>query len=367
MATITALKAYAIEVPKKPWANAKGSTSVQPAVIAELVTDDGVSGFGEINPSYGIPKETPAEIVSAISEYFAETLRGQPLDVLQVQTRMDRTLHGHQQAKDAVQTAALDALGRTLGVPVHTLLGGKSVDRVPLAGPLGIADLAATVADAERYVGEYGFRALKMKIGKDPRLDVERVKAVRAAVGPDIVMRVDINEAYDVSTALRVIAALEDVGLQSIEQPVKAWDFAGMARVTASTSALVMADEAVQSPIEAMDLARRHAVSAFHVKGAGRGGLIGAQRIAQIGAVAGIRSICGRISTLTLGAAGEVHLAAATPEILLPAEMSGHLMAHDDITTERMQLVDGAVAVPTGPGLGFEVDREKLERYRVDR
>lgn len=366
MPKIRQLNAYPIAVPKRPWANAKGSTKVQPAVVAEIVTEDGVYGYGEINPSYGIPKETPKEIVAAITQHFAPVLVGATLDVLQVQSKIDRTLHGHQQAKDAVQTAALDALGRTLGVPVHTLLGGKSVDSVPLAGPLGIASVADSVAEALQHVEEFGFKALKIKIGKDPKTDITRVKAIREAVGDDVVMRVDINEAYDLSTALRVIAALESVNLQSIEQPVAAWDFSGMARVTNATSALVMADEAVQSSTDAMNLVRTGAVSAFHVKGAGRGGLLGAQRIARIAEDAGLRAICGRISSLTLGAAGELHLIAATPSILLPGEMSGHLMTHDDITTTRMTLVDGAVPVPTSPGLGFEVDREKLTKYRMD-
>lgn len=366
MPTIRALNAYPLAVPKRPWANAKGSTKVQPAVVAEVVTEDGVHGYGEVNPSYGIPAETPKEIVTAITEHFAPVLMGAQLDVLQVQRRIDRTLRGHQQAKDAVQTAVLDAVGRTLDVPVHMLLGGKAVDSVPLAGPLGIASVADSVAEAEQLVGEFGFRALKIKIGKDPKVDVARVRAVREAVGDEIVMRVDINEAYDLSTALKVLAALEDVNLQSVEQPVPAWDLQGMARVTNSTRALVMADEAVQSTTDAMHLVRSGAASAFHVKGAGRGGLIGAQQIAHIAEAAGLRAICGRISSLTLGAAGELHLIAATPSILLPAEMSGHLMAHDDITTTRMSLVDGAVPVPTGPGLGFDVDREKLAKYRLD-
>lgn len=366
MPKIHSLRAIPIAVPKKPWANAKGSTTVQPAVIAELVTDDGVHGYGEINPSYGIAKETPREIVTAIGETFAGALVGRDLDVLSIGRTMNRTLLGHPQAKDAIQTAALDALGRTLGVPVHTLLGGKAVENVPITGPLGIADVDTTVADAERFIHEMGFRGLKIKIGKDPRSDVARVRAVREAVGPDVVMRVDINEAYDLTSALQVIHELEDVGLQSIEQPVPAWDYEGMARVTRSTRSLVMADEAVQSPQEAMDLVRRNVVTAFHVKGAGRGGLLGAQQIARIGQLAGYRVICGRISSLTLGAAGELHLIAATPEILLPAEMAGHLMAYDDITTQRMSLVDGMLAVPTGPGLGFDVDQEKLEYFRID-
>lgn len=367
MAIIREVKAYPIEVPKKPWANAKGATKVQPAVIAELLTEDGVSGFGEINTSYGIPRETTKEILTAIHDVFAPALRGASLDMLGILRAMDRLLHGHQQAKDAVQNAALDALSRTLGVPLHVLLGGKARDSIPLAGPLGIASLEESVQDAERYVGEQGFRALKIKIGKDPRKDVARVKAIRAAVGDEVVMRVDINESYDLSTALRVVADLEEVRLQSIEQPVAARDLHGLARVTASTATLIMADESVQSSFEAMYLARRQAVTAFHVKGAGRGGLLGAKAIADIGAAASIHSICGRISTLTLGAASELHLVAATPSILLPGEMAGHLFAHDDITTERMTLVDGAVPVPTGPGLGFEVDRAKLDRYRIDR
>ena len=365
MPKIREIKAHPIEVPKKPWANAKGSTSVQRAVIAEVITDEGISGFGEINPGYGIPRETLQEILTAIGTFLTDALVGQELDILQVIRRMDRALHNHQMSKDAVQTAALDALGKTLGVPLHTLLGGRLVDRVNLAGPIGIGTVEQTLQEADQHLNERGFRALKIKIGKNPAEDIRRIREVRKQVGDDIVIRVDINESYDLSTALRFIHAVEDCNLQSIEQPVPAWHTEGLRRVTNATAALIMGDESAQSPTEAMQLAQSNLVTAFHIKGAGRGGPVGAQRIGQIGALAGIPSICGRISTLTLGAAVDLHIVAATPGVLLPGEMAGHLFAFDDITTERMELKDGSVPVPTGPGIGFEVDRAKLEKYRI--
>lgn len=285
----------------------------RPHVIVEVGAAAGAVGLGEASPLPEFTGETAAAVRHALAETYLPALPGRDATApAAVAAEMERLLPGNPSARAAIDMAVHDLAGRLLGVPVAALLGGARRPSVSLARALGIGGVAETVAAAERYVAE-GFRTLKLKVGSDPRADVERVRAVRRAVGDGIRIRIDANQGYDAATAVAVLRALEDCRLEYVEQPVPRWDHAGMAHVRHATGTAVLADEAVHTPQEALALIRAGAADLFALKFVKTGGLARAAQIAAIGEAAGIDCVVISPFETQIGAAAGLHLALALP------------------------------------------------------
>jgi muconate cycloisomerase len=244
------------------------------------------------------------------------------------------------------------------------LIGGCLRDRVPLSWSLPIAEIDEITSEAARMV-ERGWRILKVKIGRPaPDDDAAAVNAIRKAVGDEIEIRADANQAYDVKTAIRVINQMEDARLGFVEQPVRAADLAGMAEVRASVSVPIMADEGANVAEDVIDHARLRAADSISIYIIGPGGLNRSRQMAAVTEACGLRGYVGGALESAIGASAGLHLAAASPAIDLGCEMSGQFLLTDDLGSEPIEMADGALIVPRGPGLGVEVDLDKLEHYR---
>ncbi|MDR7551061.1 MAG: enolase C-terminal domain-like protein, partial [Armatimonadota bacterium] len=168
--------------------------AVRPHVIVEVATADGLRGLGEASPLPEFTGETAGSVLCALNQTYLAPLVGRdPTLIGAIMADLDRALSGHPSAKAAVDMALHDLVGKLLGVPVATLLGGARRPSVRVARAVGIGTVAETVAAAEQYVAA-GFGTVKVKVGQDSRADVERVRAVRAAVGPDVRIRIDGNQ-----------------------------------------------------------------------------------------------------------------------------------------------------------------------------
>ena len=283
------------------------------------------------------------------------------MDSEAIRERLDRAISGHCIAKAAVDIALHDLLGKHFGLPVYRLLGGLYRRSIPLAWSIGIAETEEMVQEAVHYV-DIGWKAIKIKIGRDPDVDLEHLAAVRKAIGPAIKLRVDANQGYRSGEALPVLRKMERFDLEYIEQPLPRWDVEGLSALAAALDTPILADESVFTPEDAITLVRRQAADVFNIK-VTKCGLANGKRIAAIAEAAGLRCMVGSMVELGPGTAAGVHFAAATSSVTHACEL-GPLLFRDDVITENVFLdepLGGFWEVSDGPGLGITL-REEIDR-----
>ncbi len=345
------------------------TTRYQECVYLELHTDEGLVGLGEAPhmAGYSGAGETQLSVALQLRERLLPAILGKdPRQIEARQQDMDRALPWNPRAKSSVNMALYDIVGKALNTPVYNLLGGLVRDRVPLSWSIPITDIDSAVEEAEQMV-QQGFTILKMKTGhEDPSQDILRFQKVRAAVGDEIRMRADANQAWDVPTAIRVIRALEPYQIEFMEQPVKVWDLDGLAEVRRATNTYIMADESANSPLDVLNLARKRAVDLISIYINNPGGILNAKKMAIVAEPAGIGCYVGGALEGPIGARACLHFAAATPNVEWGCEMGGQFLLEADLGREPIEFVDGALMVPQGPGLGGELDSEKLDQHQID-
>jgi muconate cycloisomerase len=382
---ITGVEVFLVAVPSRrehTWAS-KMETPIGHHAVVRLDTDEGVSGWGEApaiatwggahGRHYG---ETPETVKHIVEAYLLPAVRDlDPAEIAVVHAHMDKVVKGHPYAKAAVDIACHDLAGKAQGVPVSTLLGGRLRDGIEVTHSLGIMEVDRCVAEGEQAVAE-GARTIKCKTGLDPERDVELVRRLREAVGDQVRIRVDGNEGYrSVTEAVEVTRRQEEYGILMCEQPVAGAE--GLARVAERIEAPVMADESAWTVHDILELHELRAAECFSCYVTKPGGLHRARQQAELAAALGITCDIGGSIELGIGNAANLQLGAALPNAVLPsvcpvtkpADAAGPEIAGiyylDDIVTAPFRFEDGKVMAPDGPGLGVEVDTEKLARYAV--
>jgi muconate cycloisomerase len=351
---------------RRPFVIAGGASPSATNVFVALTSDDGTVGYGEAAPMTAYSGETAANVQSVLEEQFFPMLRGRnPLDIEALHADLDARLQGHSFAKAAIDFACYDLAGRALGLPAYALLGGKCRDRVPLAWAVGFGTTEEMIAESVTYA-RAGFPTIKIKIGRDPAIDLEVVREVRRAIGRDVAIRVDANQGYDRITARRVLPRMEEENLQLIEQPIARWDIDGMAELCRDLETPIMADESLYSLNEAFQLARRGAADIFNIKILKPGGLFRSRQVAGIAEAAGIPCIVGSMPEMGVGTAAGLHFAAATRVVTYPSELIGPLMFDGDVLAGNplgdLARVPGYLTVSDAPGLGVTLDETVLPR-----
>ncbi len=340
----------------------------QTYLIVAITTDGGQVGVGE-GVSPGGPWWSGESIEGQqqiIDRYLGPALVGSDcLDLHGAMRVMDRIAYANDFAKAAVEMALVDAAARARDVPAHVVIGGGATrDRLPVRWALSGSGGAEVVQEATDRLAQ-GHRSLKMKMGAlPPEDDVRRVGMLVDKIGVDVDYLADPNGIWDLRTAIWGIRELEAIGVRAVEQPVGRADVAGMAALCGRATALrVVADESVCRPSDALAIARAHICDAVSVKPGKAGGLLRAARVAAIASAAGVGCYGGTALETSIGTAAAAHLFAALPELDLGCELIGPLLLSDDLTVEPVRYEDGDLLVPTGPGLGVEVDWDKVGRY----
>jgi len=326
------------------------SAASRPHVMVRLTDDGGNHGFGEASPLPAFTGETAESILVQLQHQFLPAVIGHsPFDVAEIHQQLDR-LPDNSSAKAAIDIALYDLMGVQTGLTVTQLLGGAVRSDVPVTFPLGIDDIGVTVAAAETQVAR-GIRTLKMKIGWDPDADVARVKAVRDAVGPDIAIRIDANQGYDVPSACRIVARLGDVGIEYVEQPVAEWDFSGLAAVRRSTGIRVMADESLHTLRDAQRLIEQEAADIFAIKLIKTSGLTQARHICALAVAHRIDVVVISPFETQIGAAAGLALALSVPTGTRAHELRV-FDSQSDMADTAIRCEQGRISASDAPGLG---------------
>lgn len=344
-----------------------GTTYFQENVVVKLKTDEGIFGFGEAPHMVGHSQlgETPQTVRVILRHKLIPAALGMdPFNQELLTLILDRAVPGNSRAKGALVIAAFDIAGKALGVPVYDLLGGRVRDRIPLSWSLPIVDVDTAVKEGLEMI-DRGWRILKVKVGrKSPEEDVEMVSALRKAVGKEISIRADANQAYSFKTAMRVIEKLEPYNLTFMEQPVHMDDLASMVELTRLSPIPIMVDEGAKNPEALAKHAAMRAADYVSIYIIGPGGIVKSKKMAAIAETFRMRGYVGGALESVIGAAAGLHLAASSPAIDLGCEMGGQYLLVDDFGCEPIPMEGGDFLVPTNPGLGIEVDEDKLAKYR---
>ena len=342
---------------------ALGAASISEHVVVRVETDAGITGIGEVCSVF---EKKGRDYAVEIEEILAEVLVGQDaFQISHIVTTMESLLPDSQPAHASIDMALHDIVGKALDTPVFNLLGGKVRERVPLSYsiPFGTPDEMAEFA-LERV--EEGFRTVKVKIGQSHERDVEAVRRVREAVGGQIVVRVDANMSFtDVDCAIKTIKAIEAFDPELLEQPVKPKELSAMARIRASVTVPIMADESIWAPPDAMAVIKAGAADIANVYVAESGGLQNARRTFDVCELAGMPCLIGSMPELGIGTAAQIHLGLAMRNLKFDSDCCGARYHIDELLQTPLQIEDGYALAPPGPGLGIELDEQAIERLQV--
>lgn len=367
-AVIHSIETLLVDLPTiRPHKLSMTTMACQTMVIVRMRHSDGIEGLGEGTTIGGLAygPESPESIKRNIDTYLAPLLVGQPSDNLNaLRARMARHARGNTIAKSALETALLDAQGKRLGLPVAALLGGARQQHLPVLWTLASGDTAKDIDEALLRLEQRRHGDFKLKIGAHSVAhDVRHVAAIKQALGDRAGVRVDVNQAWDEATAVRGIQALQDAGIELIEQALPAREHAGLIRLANRFNVPMLADEAVQDARDGFDLACAGFSGAFALKIAKSGGLQGVLELAHVAQAAGIGLYGGTLLEGTIGTAASLHAWATLPEMAWGTEMFGPLLLKDDIVAEPLQYHEFGVDLPSGPGLGIALDEDKLAHY----
>lgn len=340
----------------------------QTLMIVKIHCSDGVVGIGEGTTIGGLAYggESPETMKIAIDSYFAPIMMGQDANrVRALMMRLGKMIKENRFAKSAVETALLDAQGKRTGLAVSELIGGRLRDRLPVAWTLASGDTSKDIAEAERMLDLRRHRIFKLKIGaKSVQDDIGHVAAIKRALGDRAAVRVDVNMAWSETQAAYGMAALADIGCELVEQPVASAQ--ALQRLVRRFKVALMADESLQGPETAFELARTHGADVFAIKIEQSGGLFNAQRVAAIADAAGIELYGGTMLEGAVSTAASAQVFSTFNNLQWGTELFGPLLLTEEILVEPLDYSDFELKVPDGAGLGITLDEDRLSFFARD-
>lgn len=320
-------------------------------LVVKLSTDEGLAGYGEAAP-LGFVTGDNLDTALALGQEYRQMLLGQdPLAIARIHQLMDGAYAGNTSIKAAIDMACYDIAAQKMGVPLWKYLGGSDPEVVTDV-TLGMDTPERMAAKAREWV-EGGFTELKVKLGEDPGTDLARMQAIRRAVGPHIVLRIDANQGWDVKQSIRMARALEPLDIDLIEQPVPDWDLEGLRRVRDASLIPVAADESCHSPMDAHRLTG--CVDGMNIKLMKCGGIYQALKINAVAESAGLFCMIGCMGESKIANTAAMHLAAATPNIR-KVDLDVTFFAEGAQVRGGFTSEGGRCRLSDRPGLGIDVD-----------
>ena len=343
-----------------------GSLEQVDNVIVTVATDTGITGIGEASP-WPCFAENAWSIKAAIDRYLGPALIGRdPTEIEALLQHMDATLHDYPFAKAALDMALLDIAGKALDRPAYALLGGKVREGTTISYSIANQDIDKDLEEI-RWLLDEGVFVFKIKTGVLPLAkELRRVEAIRRILPAEADMRLDFNQGLRREHAIRTCRALEAFEPTFMEQPVTGADLETMAEITAAIDTPILADESVFSLKNALDVVRLRAADMASIKIMKPGGITRSKKVAAIFEAAGMSCYAGAMWESGIGMAASLHFAVSTPNIHYGSDYYvANFLLVDDMIVTPLPMKDGHIFVPSGPGLGVEVDWAAVERYRA--
>ena len=339
----------------------------RPSVFVKITAEDGSVGWGQSVPIYTWSYETVESVVSTIEKYLAPALIGKnPADIAGIHAVMQKTIApsfstGMPICKAGIDLALYDLIGKMAKMPLAALWGRKPIDRITLSWTVN----ARTIPEAEELVEQgkkLGYRHFNLKVAPDPKFDLELVAKVRKLT-PGSFLWIDANGGYDVSTALQVAPKFAALGVDVFEQPIAPNRLTGLREIKKQGALPILFDEGVVSSVELIEFIKLDLLDGVAMKPARTAGLWDARRQVEILQQAGMLFLGSGLTDPDVSLAASLVLYGAY-QLKFPAALNGLQFLAGSYLKKQFELRDGGIDVPTGPGLGVEVDEAKVRKGR---
>jgi muconate cycloisomerase len=367
MMKITAIETFPLILPvREIYGGAAGFLEDCRSLIVRVETENGVEGWGEGTQGRpGNTYETLETMEIMTQKYFAPALIGMDLeDTGAVLIKLQRVRYGHPITRAAIETALFDVLGKLYRVPLCRFFGGPYRREVDLVGGLGMDLGPETIGVRARELKQAGFQTFKIKIGQqDHQKDIERVRAVREAVGEDASIRVDGNASYSFVDARSVLNELSRFHITDAEQPLARGDLRSLAELRRTVGIPIAAQESVSTPEDALAVLEQQAADLLKIKLTHIGGFQRALEVAAVVGAKGLSVVVGQGSACTtILSAAEMQLHSALKNAQKGGEMTGFLRLGEQDIFSPIQVACGKAMPPMTAGLGIEVNKRKLKQ-----
>ena len=364
---IAAIETYSLVLPvREVYGGAAGFLEDCRSLIVRVETESGIEGWGEATQGRpGNTYETLETMEIMAQKYFAPELIGMDLEETgSVVGKLHRVRYGHPITKAAIEIALFDALGKLHQLPLCRLLGGPYRRDIELVGGLGMDLGPKAIVVRARELKQDGVHSFKIKIGQtDQQQDIERVRAVREAVGPDASIRVDGNAAYSLVDARYVLNELSRYRISDAEQPLARGDLRSLAELRRTVGIAIAVQESVGSPEDALAVLEEQAADLLKIKLTHIGGFERAREVAAVVGAKGLPVVIGQGSACTpLLSAAEMHLHCALKNAQPGGEMTGFQRLGEQDIFSSIPVRAGRASPPMTAGHGIAVDKEKLRR-----
>ena len=369
---ILGIEAIPILVPLKQGLTTKtahGEHIDSPYVIVRIHTDEGLVGLGEATLAPRWSGETTASCVAAIEQIFNPMLMGKdPTHINQLRPIIDKALVNNPFTKAAIEMGLWDIAGKAVGKSLCQLLGGSVRTEIPIKMVVGAFPVEKAITLAEKFL-DWGVLSLKVKVGLDPREDIERVSAIHALANKNVTIGIDANGGWKPTVARDMLNRLTEFELLFAEQPVPPTHVDALVELRKNSCIPIMADERVFTLSDAWNICTKNAADILSIYPGKHGGISNTIEIANVAQAAGLSCHIGSNLELGIGTAAMLQVAATSPCIeseTYPADLIGPLYHEADLLKNPLQLGPIAAKIPEGPGLGVELDEKQLEQWRVD-
>ncbi|NRQ43218.1 dipeptide epimerase [Rheinheimera sp. YQF-2] len=323
-------------------------------VVIIVETDSGNTGYGAAPATAVITGDIHGSIIEAIRTVIKPRLLGQDIaDLNHIIRLIQGSIMKNYSAKAAVEMAVYDLFAQLYKAPLYKILGG-GVPKITTDLTISVDYIDKMVADSLSAI-DRGFETLKVKVGKDIGVDIERVKAIYAAVEGKALIRLDANQGWTAKEAVYALHKLEDAGvrLELVEQPVKAYDLEGLKYITERVHTPVMADESSFGPREVIELIKMRAADIINIKLMKTGGIANAIKIADICSFYDMQCMIGCMLEGSISVAAAVHVAVAKSDVITKIDLDGPSLCAFDPVTSSVSFNDADITIADAPGLGI--------------
>lgn len=325
-------------------------------VLLKVTTDDGLVGYGEAAPFAPVTGETVDSVIAVLEMLKPGLIGMDPFEIEKIHAMMDNLVYGNGSVKCGVDLAMYDLMGKACGQPVYKLLGGYQ-NEVQNDITIGISTPEEMAATADRYVREEGFHILKVKAGIDPDADIRTMALIRETVGPNVRLRVDANQGYDIARAMKAIEGFKKVGVEAVEQCLPYWNHTAMAELRTKVSGIqLMMDESVHDNKDAAALVRSGCADILNIKLMKCGGLLPGLKISDVAEANGVTCMVGCMLETKLAITAGVSLVAARKNIT-EADCDSFMFYKDAQTgmTGGFERIGDRFILSDKPGFGIDV------------
>lgn len=363
--SIRQVELYRLSVPLiEPFITSLGKEEAAENIIVKILTEDGLTGFGECSPFMPVNGESQ-DTCLVVGQYLARALKGMNAGSIEdCIKRMDRVIYGNSSIKSAFDIALYDIAAQQAGVPLYQFLGGQNNKTMITDYTVSLDEPGKMAADALK-IKEQGFPAIKVKLGKDGKEDIKRIRAIREAVGTEIPIRIDANQGWKVKEAVETLNALKEFNIQYCEEPIAKWKFMRLKKLRQKSPIPIMADESCGDVHDAERLIELGACDMMNIKLGKSGGIFRGLQMVRMAEKANLHLQVGAFMESRLGMTAFAHFALCSP-IIEHYDFDTALMFREDpVKGGIVYAKNGTITLPETAGLGATLDEgwmEKMEK-----